>query len=182
MLRIDDYAEPALDDEDELEDCIDDGNNNYDVEDELQKYEYSKINDLGQNNNSSSSKTSEKTLNALKKTQNYENNYSRVSSAASINIFNSNSSSIANSRVATGDTGFASISDNSYSSISSKQSFTMKMPLQSQPQSHQPVIVSSNIPNNIAIKSPSSLTSKNGLKQLKSNLAAPLSTLKFQKN
>ena len=185
MLRIDDYAEPALnEDEDELDD-VDDGNNNYEVDDEFQRYENSKTNINERNQNILPSKKSElSSLNLIKKSQDYD---SRVSSAASINIPNSSSSnsSIAGSRVATGDSGYpSSISDKSYSSLTLKTSnysnSYSNLPLHSQ-QIHQPVIISSNNPNQVQIKSPSVQPSKTGLKQLKGNLA-PLSSLKFPKN
>jgi hypothetical protein len=126
-------------------------------------------------------------LNIIKKSHDYDS-YSRVSSAASINIPNSSSSSssIVGSRVATGDTGYtSSISDNSYSSLKLKtnnySNSYSNLPSQHSQQIHQPVIISSNNPNQVQIKSPPVLPSKIGLKQLKGNLA-PLSSLKFPKN
>ena len=161
VLRIDDYAEPVLDDnhDDDIDD-VDDDNNNYEIDDELNKYENTKKNES----------------NLIKKSQLVDNN-SRASSAASINILNSNSSSLASSRVTTGDTGYASTSDVSFNASLSLSKQNLKISSQN---THQPVIVTSS--TNAPIKSPAALTSKNGLKQLKSNLAAPLSSLKFPKN
>lgn len=211
MLRIDDYAEPVLSDNNDEDEIEDDFNNEYEVEDELLARGDEPIRAITKTSKDASnnsqyltkeatidigkhhSKKDENKILIQKKSHNIDENIDsskrsssskRISSASSVSsAYSSQNESAASSRIPTGDTGYASISDVSMSSLSSK--LNLKTPMQPSIQAnsvHQPVIVSSvNSQTATKTSSPAAPTSNKSLKQLKSNLT-PLSGLKFMKN